>query len=192
MGLRVYGEGKTQGPRIDRIYTDIKIANNNKINHIMVSITDHYNAMSIDRLPSKTEIGKDSWKRFMKIVLLCQPEFSSATKTSFLLKTQKNNHSSARYRWEYHKYCFKEKARTFSKSSTTQEIGIPKPKKRMKFVQKENFDRKIKPVIEKLCTQLHAPPPSSLQHPQLYENQNIAHNLAVFQNLGRKIQSWLF
>ena len=62
----------------------------------------------------------------------------------------------------------------------------------MKFVQKENFDRKIKPVIEKLCTQLHPPPPSSLQHPQLYENQNIAHNLAVFQNLGRKIQSWLF
>ena len=62
----------------------------------------------------------------------------------------------------------------------------------MKFVQKENFDRKIKPVIEKLCTQLHPPPPSSLQHPQLYENQNIAHNLAVFQNLGRKIQSCLF
>ena len=40
----------------------------------------------------------------------------------------------------------------------------------MKFVQRENFDRKIK----------------------LYENQNIAHNLAVFQNFGRKIQSWLF
>ena len=89
IGLRIYGEGKTQRSSIDRIYTDIKIANNNKINHIMVSITDHYNAISIDRLPSKTETGRNSWKRFMKIVLLCQPEFSSATKTSFLLKTQK-------------------------------------------------------------------------------------------------------
>ena len=55
----------------------------------MVSFTNHYNAISIDRLSSKTKIGKDSWKRFMKIILLCKPEFSSATKTFFLLKTQK-------------------------------------------------------------------------------------------------------
>ena len=56
----------------------------------MVSSTDHYNAISIDRLSSKTKIGKDSWKRFMKIILLCKPEFSSTTKTSiFLLKTQR-------------------------------------------------------------------------------------------------------
>ena len=27
----------------------------------MVSFTDHYNAISIDRLPSKTKIGKGSW-----------------------------------------------------------------------------------------------------------------------------------
>ena len=47
--------------RINRVYTDIKIASNTKINHIMVSFTDHYNAISIDRLPSKTKIGKDSW-----------------------------------------------------------------------------------------------------------------------------------
>ena len=55
----------------------------------MVSFTDHYNAISIDRLSSKTKIANDSWKRFMKIILLCKPEFSSATKTFFLLKTQK-------------------------------------------------------------------------------------------------------
>ena len=48
--------------RIDRVYTDIKIANNNKINHIMVSFTGHYNAISIDRLSSKTKIGIDSRK----------------------------------------------------------------------------------------------------------------------------------
>ena len=46
-----------QGSRIYRIYTDMKIANNTKINHIMVPFTEHYNAISIDRLPleSKTE-----------------------------------------------------------------------------------------------------------------------------------------
>ena len=38
---------------------------------------------------SKTKIGKDSWKRFMKIILLCKPEFSSATKTSFFIKNTK-------------------------------------------------------------------------------------------------------
>ena len=76
MGLRIYGEGRTQIPpsspatigplpRIqDRqgLYwylTDIKIANNTKINHIMVSFTDYYNVISIDRLPAKTKIGKD-------------------------------------------------------------------------------------------------------------------------------------
>ena len=81
--------------RIDRvytdIYTDIKIANNTKINHIMVSFTNHYNAISIDRLPSKTKIGKDSW--YFNNSLLCKPEFSSAT-TNFLFFfikiTQKN------------------------------------------------------------------------------------------------------
>ena len=71
MGLRIYGEGRTQIPLsspatigpLPKIqdrqgYTDIKIANNTKINHIMVSFTNHYNAISIDRLPSKTKIEK--------------------------------------------------------------------------------------------------------------------------------------
>ena len=44
--------------RIDRVYTDIEIANNTKINHIMESSTDHYKAISLDRLPSKTKIMK--------------------------------------------------------------------------------------------------------------------------------------
>ena len=35
---------------IDPVYTDIKIAKNTKINHIMVSFSNHYNAISIDRL----------------------------------------------------------------------------------------------------------------------------------------------
>ena len=69
IGLRIYGEGRTQIPlssratigplpksRIDRVYNDTKIANNTKINHIMVSLTNYYNADSIDRVPSKTKI----------------------------------------------------------------------------------------------------------------------------------------
>ena len=109
MGLRIYGEGRTQIPlsspatigplaRIrDRqgLYW-LKRANNTKINHIMVSFTDHYNGISIDRLPSKAKIGKDSWKRFTKKKnILCKPEFSSVTQTSFSIKNTKNNHSSA-------------------------------------------------------------------------------------------------
>ena len=145
----------------------------------------------------------------MKIILLCKPEFSSATKTSVFIKNTKNNHSLTSDWWEYNKYCFKENAkifsknsttqdlvlkrmlelfltvpplkkilqfqericlfflktqkttssasvwygnrkssfkenaRTFSKSPTTQEIRILKPKKRLKFVQKENFNQKL-------------------------------------------------
>ena len=41
----------------DRVYTDIKIAPNSKINHIMVSFTDHYNANSFD-FPQKLKLEK--------------------------------------------------------------------------------------------------------------------------------------
>ena len=44
----------------------------------MVSFTDHYNAISIDRLFSKTKIGNDSSKRFFYI-----------SPTFFLIKTQR-------------------------------------------------------------------------------------------------------
>ena len=68
-----------QGSRIDRIYADIKIANNNKINHIIVSFTNCYNANSID---------KYSW--YFNNILWCKSKVSSATKTFlFLLKTNK-------------------------------------------------------------------------------------------------------
>ena len=96
MGLRIYGERRTQIPmslpatigplaRIhDRqVYTDIKIANNTNINHIMVSFTDDYNAISFDRLPSNTKIGKVSW--YFNNSLLCKPESSSAAKTFLFL-----------------------------------------------------------------------------------------------------------
>ena len=47
--------------RIGRVYTHIRTASNSKINHIMVTITNHYNTIFIDRFPSKTKIGKYSW-----------------------------------------------------------------------------------------------------------------------------------
>ena len=36
------------------------------------------------------------------------------------------------------------------------------------------------------------PPPSSLQHPQRYKNQNIERNWAIAPNLDGKIRSYLF
>ena len=43
----------TRSP-IDRVYTDIKMTSNTKINHIMISFSNHYNAIFLDRFPSKT------------------------------------------------------------------------------------------------------------------------------------------
>ena len=39
------------------VYTVIKIANNTKFNSSMIYFTDRYNAISLDRSPSKTKIG---------------------------------------------------------------------------------------------------------------------------------------
>ena len=51
-----------------------KIAKNTKINHIMVSFTNHYNAIIMDRLPSKTKTGKCSW--YFNNSLICKSEVS--------------------------------------------------------------------------------------------------------------------
>ena len=37
--------------RIDKVDTDVKIASNTKINHMMVSFTDHYNTISLNKIP---------------------------------------------------------------------------------------------------------------------------------------------
>ena len=62
---------------------DCKIANDTNINHIMVSFTNYYNNISIDRLPSKAKIGKYSW--YFNNSLLCEPDVSSATNTFLFL-----------------------------------------------------------------------------------------------------------
>ena len=60
-GFTHYNRSSGTRSSIERVYTDIKIAGNTKINHIMVSFADHYNVIFIDRFPSKTKIGKHSW-----------------------------------------------------------------------------------------------------------------------------------
>ena len=69
---------------IDRVYTEIKMASNTKINYIMVSFTDHYNTIFIDRFPSETKTGKDSWH--FNNSPLSKPKFSLTADFSFFIK----------------------------------------------------------------------------------------------------------
>ena len=63
----------------------------------------------------------------------------------FLLKTQKNNYSSARDWWENTKSSFIENARNFSKNSTTQEsIRISRLKEDCKiYIKKKTSNQKL-------------------------------------------------
>ena len=54
-----YDRSSDTRSRIERVCTDIKTASNIKINHIMVSFTDYYNAILTEIFYSKTKIGKD-------------------------------------------------------------------------------------------------------------------------------------
>ena len=49
-----------QRSRIGRVYTNIKSADNIKVNPVMVSFTDRCNTISIDRFPAKLKLEKDS------------------------------------------------------------------------------------------------------------------------------------
>ena len=118
-----------------------------KLAYCYLLLIINYHAISIERLPSKTKLGKFSW--YFNNSLLCKTDFSSATKDlRSLVKTQKINHSSASNRWKYTESCFKENGRTFSKNSTNQEnIRISRLKKRLRnLYKKENF----KPEINQL------------------------------------------
>ena len=76
--------------RIERVHTDIKIANNTKINHKMIFFTDQCYAIFTDRLPSKIKITKE-FDNF----ILCTTDFWKTIKNLIsLLKRKKNNYSS--------------------------------------------------------------------------------------------------
>ena len=88
--------------RIARVYTDIKIANNTKINHKMISFSDHYNALLIERLSSKTKTGKDLWL-FNNTLLQNKDFVSSISNLLSSLKRKQGNFSSVSDWWEYTK-----------------------------------------------------------------------------------------
>ena len=67
----------------------MKIANNTKISHIWYPLLIII-ILSLDIPPSKIKIGKDSWKRFLKIILFYViPSSPQLQRLLFLLKAQK-------------------------------------------------------------------------------------------------------
>ena len=91
----------------------------NKINHIMVSFTDHYNAILSTGSTQKLKLEKIH-DTLLILFYVSQSSPQLQRLLFFLLKTHKNNHFSANDWWEYTKSYFKQNAKTFSKNSTTQ------------------------------------------------------------------------
>ena len=145
--------------RIDRVYTHIKIASNTKINHIMVSSTDLYNDISIDRLPSKSKIRNDScyfnnslwWKLEFSSTLFdgspSSPQlqrigFSYLKKLPFFIK------------WLLWILVLKRMLEHFLKISPLKNFKTEK--KNTKLIQKKKmFKEKMKPMIEKFQDQFY-------------------------------------
>ena len=126
--------------RVDRIYTDIKAASNTRINHIVVSFTDHYNAIFIDRFSSQTKIKKIHGI----LIIFLYVSLSSPQLQILFFSNTKNNHSSASDWWENTKSSFKD-VRTFSENSRKYW-----KLERKTYTKKENFKLEIKPMIENL------------------------------------------
>ena len=121
--------------RIDRVYTNIKIASNTKINHIMVPFADHYNAIFIDRFPWKTNVGKDSW--YFNNSLLRKPEFSLTIKTFLsLLKTQNTTTLQQVTVWKILNLVLKKMLELFSENSRIYQ-NFNTEKKTAKLTQKK-------------------------------------------------------
>ena len=113
--------------RIDRVYTD-KIANNTKINHIIVSFTDHKMLFLLKDSLQKLKLEKTHG--ILIILFYVTSSSAQLQRICFFVKNKKSNHPSASAWWVYTKSCFKENAGTFSKISFTQEnIRISRLKK---------------------------------------------------------------
>ena len=122
----------------------------------MISFSDHYNDLFIDRLSSKTKFGKDVWH--FNSCILRNKDFCSTTKNLLsFLKTKRSKYSSIIDWCEYTKCQIKENARSFSKNSTKKENRISKLKKRLRnLCNKENFKPEIKPLINNLWDELYS------------------------------------
>ena len=113
----------------------------------MISFSDHYNDLFIDRLSSKTQFGKDLWHFNSRIQK--NKDFCSTTKNLLsFLRTKRSKYSSIIGWWEYTKCQIKENAVSFFKNSTKKEnIRISGLKKRLRNLYKrENFKPEIKPL----------------------------------------------
>ena len=118
----------------------------------MVSFTDHYNAIFIDRFPSKTKIGKDSW--YFNNPFLCKPEFFLTTKTFiFLLKTQNITTPQQVTGGKTLNLVLKKMLELFLKIQENIRISILK-RRLQNLYKKENFKPEIKPMIENLQDEL--------------------------------------
>ena len=83
--------------------------------------------------------------------LLCQPNFSSAAKKLHsILKTQENNHSSAKDRWKYTKSCFKENARNSKFNHSRKYQNFKTEKEVTKPIRKINPNQKLN-QLSKIC-----------------------------------------
>ena len=109
----------------------MKFAANTKINHKMVSFTDHYSDIYIGILSPKTKIGTNLISQLQKIY--------------FLIKKK----SSASGWWKCTKSCFN--GNKFCKISSTEKTG----KKTMTFTPKRKFQRETKPTIGNLDDELY-------------------------------------
>ena len=122
----------------------------------MISFSDHYNALIVNRFSSKPKLGKDLWH--FNNSLLDKDEFCTKIQ-SFLtfLQTKQTNFSSTSDWWESTKYQIKEKIRSLSKNSTKHEnIRISRLKKRLRnLYKKENYNPKIKPMINAFQDELY-------------------------------------
>ena len=138
--------------RIDRVYTDTKMASNTKINHIIVSFSNHYNAIFINRFSSKTKIKKDSW--CFNNSLLCKPGFSLTTKSSlFLLKIQNTTTLQQVTGRKTLHLVLKKLLELFLKIPENIRISMQK-RRRQNLYKKENFKPEIKPMIQNLQDEL--------------------------------------
>ena len=122
----------------------------------MISFTEHYNAIILDRNSSTTKTGKDLWH--FNNYLLNNTDFCCNTKKLLTtLKKKENGFSTPTYWWEYIKSKIKDNTRSFAKNSTRQEnIRISRLKKRLRnLYKKENFKPEIKPMINNLQDELY-------------------------------------
>ena len=121
----------------------------------MISSSDHYNALFVDRIPSKTKIGKDLW--LFNNSLLEKHDFCLTIKNLLaMLKTKRNNYSSTSDWWEDTKCKIKDNVRTFSKNCTKQENRISRLKKRLRnLYKKQNYKLEIRPMINAFQDELY-------------------------------------